>query len=171
MMLKQTSDFNIEASLNASLNAAIAAFLLPAWLPTRPTLVFIPEDIPLSVPCFSVYHIPVDSDDRYQGRRADGTDKVTRDSALMEVSAWVTRVGTPYWLPQLRTMRDMVKHWHNQHPQVVVQDYAASLSAPTATSYKINLDGITPTPQQQDTANPDLWRVRMLVAYDWVYRA
>lgn len=167
--LQPTSQFNVETSLNAALASAIAGFQMPAWLPVAPPVVFIPADIALSAPCFAAFHIPVASDDRYQGRRG-GAAHVTRDTALMEVSAWVTS-RHPAWLAQLRTMTDIVKHWHNRSAQIVIQNYAADATAPVATAYKVNLNGITVHPIQQDPDNPALWRARMLIPYSWHYRA
>lgn len=168
--IQQTSNFNVETTLNAALATAVAAFTRPSWLPSVPTVVFVPGDIALAAPCYGVIHIPVASEDLYQGRRGDAAN-VTRDTALMDVSAWVSSEASASWQAQLRTMVDMVKHWHNRSPQIVIQNYATDATAPVATTYKVNLNGITVNPIQQDADNPALWRARMLIDYSWSYRA
>lgn len=168
--LQPTSNFNVEATLNAHFAAALATFALPSWLATVPPVVLIPSDIALAAPCYAVFHIPVESRDLYQGRTGEAGVRTTRDEALMEISAWTSSSRGP-WLAQLRTMTDLVKHWHNRHAQIVIDDYASDPDDAAATPYKINLMDIRENARQQDTDNPDLWRVRMLISYRWHYRA
>jgi hypothetical protein len=154
MAVQQTSIVNVEATVNASFNAAVAAFALPSWLTVRPSIAWNWDDIPLTTPCYGIAHIPVVTTDSYQGRQVGGGLRGMRGSAVFEASAFVTKTGNPSWAIQLRTMYDWVLSWAISNPVLVVKDYAAALSAPANTAYKIDLRDVAATPSQEDTANP-----------------
>lgn len=169
--LQQTSVFNIEASIGASFVSFVATVAYPSWLAQPAVIVIDDEDetVENNAPCFSLAHIPVSSEDRYQGRQGGGAN-TTRETALIDVSAWVFRNAAKTWTAQLRTMEDIAKHWANRSAGIVVRDYAANLAAPAATNYLVRLTGAESVETQHDP-NPALERRRVLVRYQWHYQA
>jgi len=171
--IAQTSTFNIEATLNAWLFSEIAAFSgqLPANV-TLPSVFLVWTPITTAVtPCYSVVHIPVSVNASYQGNVTDGTLKGAAAAGLMDVSAWVNHDTWNYGA-QMRTMQDMVQTaLVRNNGGIVVKDYAASVTAPANTSFLIRLRDCAADVPRADTDNPAIWRGRMLLAYEWVYRA
>lgn len=162
------SHFNAEASLNASFATFVNAVTLPAWL-SRPAVVYDAPDIEPSVPCYSLFHIPVSSADPYQGSRESASYRVSVETQMVEISAWASRADVN-WMAQLRTMNDIVKTWRLQSRHIVLMDYATSQSAPSATSYRLELDEVIETGVEPNP-NPGIERRRMMVTYKWTYRA
>lgn len=193
--LAQASTFNAEASLNAWMSAALQAFAPTPQLPTTPAIVQDAPQIAASLPCFSLMHIPVSAEDLWEGRWA-GESKGERVRAILDVSCWVSRKASRDWLGQLRRMRDMALSAATSSTVVLISDYGAlpentvapAIAAiavqnflitgddgtwsdtPSSTVYKINIGGATLTPTEPDP-NPDVERVRVLVDYDFVFRA
>lgn len=193
--LAQASFYNVEATLNAWMQTALQAFSLPAWLATLPTII---PDMPQTnavMPCFSLCHIPIGTDALWEGNLA-GTGKGIWARGILDVSCWVSRSKSPDWLAQLRTMRDMALSVGTASPVVVISDYAALpynsvapaitttalvgtliagddgtwTDTPQTTAYKINITGAALTPTEADP-NPDVERARVLVDYNFVFRA
>lgn len=169
--LKQADSFNAEASLNAWMQSSLQAFSLPNWLTTLPPIVYDYPEVSASIPCFSVVHLPVDIDSRFQGRNVGNGDKGGRATAMMDVSCWVSRSKAfSSWYPQLMIMRDFVLSAANSTITVIIADYQSSLAAPPATNYKINIDKTSVVEVVHDT-NPDVERKRILIDYSYIYRA
>lgn len=166
--LAQASAFNAEASLNAWMLAALQAYVLPTWLPTMPAFVFDAPAVSANLPCFSLIHIPVDVEQRYQGRQVGAGKLGGRATGMFDVSCWVSRSLSPYWAAQLRTMRAMVISTA-QSQGIQLFDYAVP-AAPVGTIYKVNIDGLKEVPTQADS-NPDVMRARVLVDYSYVARS
>lgn len=165
--IRAASNFNVEASLNASFNAVLATFSYPTWLTQPPIAWDMPHETP-TLPCFSIHHIGVSSDN--DGH--DGTYAVTRDTALMEINCWATRTNNANWSAQLRTMTDIVKTWRAlNRGGVIVKDYAASQSAPQNTSYLVRFVEDARVVDTQPDTNPAIERRRVLIPYVWHFRA
>jgi hypothetical protein len=173
--------FNAEASLNGWLAETLAAYLLPAWLPTLPPIVYDWREIELTLPCFSLTHIPVRAQPRYQGRHVGGSQKGLRAAAMLEVSCWVARTS-PSYSAQLRTMRDFVLTAVAATSAVPIKDYAANPAAPPVTAYRVFLGQVSGAPIALDEnrnalqagiviANPDVLRARLLIDYTYIHRA
>ncbi len=163
--IQATSYFNVEATLNDWLATELAAVTRPTWLATMPGLYYDGQPIAEpDVPCFSLFHLPVDAQlSALQGRYTTPT------LGIVDISAWVTQ-NAPNYMAQLRTMRDMVTTVLARKTALVVKDFATSLSAPAPTAYKIDFETLTGSAPAPDTANPALWRARMLLEYRWHYR-
>lgn len=169
--LKQATSFNVEASLNEWMRAALAAFSLPAWITTLPTIVYDFPQVSAAIPCFSFVHLPVDIDSNFQGKNVGGGDKGGRATGIMDVSCWVSRSKAPNsWYPILMILRDFVLSTAEATSTVVISDYQTSLSAPAATVYKINIDHAAVVEVVHDP-NLDVERKRILIDYSYVYRA
>ena len=167
----QTSSwFNVEGTLNSSFSAAIAAFALPSWLPTRPTVVHDWNEIAANLPCYGTAHIPVSLTNAWQGMVVGGGKRGYAATAIYEVSAFVLRTDNPNWQAQLRTMKDYVLTWVGDAKQLIIQDYAANPSSPSATEYLLNFGDIAPAADEDDSANPGIRRLRILIDYSLVYR-
>lgn len=169
--IQAASFFNVEATLNDWLATQLAAVTRPAWLATLPPIYHDGQPIvEPNVPCFSFFHIPVDVQlAAYQGRGAEIGRKAAPSMGMMDISAWATQ-AEPNYMAQLRTMRDMVATVTLLKVALVVKDFATSLTAPADTLYKVDFDNLTSTAPAPDTANPALWRARMLLDYRWNYR-
>lgn len=168
--LQPTSTFNVTASLGSHFVSFLATVVYPSWL-TQPAVSYFADDLSIedNLPCYSLYHIPVGSQDIYQGRTGVASN-TTRETALLDVSCWVARDDAKTWQAKLRTMADIVKAWHNRSASIVVMDYATSLSAPAATQYLVRLTGADGVETGPDP-NPDIERARILVSYFWHMRA
>jgi hypothetical protein len=177
--INQTSHVNVEYTLNNWLAADLAAISRPSWLPSNPPLVFDAPDIESSLPCFSVAHLPLASQDEFLGRQAGNGQGLVR-SALLEVSAWVSRAN-PNWIAQLRTMEDMLATVVAATSSKLIKDFAANPSSPATTAYKVNIQGLervrstlgqsaAEAAAVEVGANPDLRGRRMFIGYWWVYR-
>jgi hypothetical protein len=168
--IQQPSVFNVEASVNAHFRTSLAAVTKPAWLPTLPTIQSIPLDDEAALPAFTLSHIPVGFMDKWQGRHVGGGLSGMDSRALLDISCWVSRRDNPQWMQQLRTMEDMVLTVATQTATIVIMDYAANLSSPSATSFLVRLSNVVTRTTQPDP-NPNIERKRVLVEYDWVYRS
>ena len=168
--VQQTSYFNIEGTISTSFNTAIAAFSLPSWLPTRPTVILDWAEIAASLPSFGVTHIPVSLTQSFQGMNVGGGKRGMPSLDIFEVSCFVSRSNNANWLAQLRTMKDWVVTWAGDTKQLVIKDYAANQSSPSDTEYLINFMDIAPLASQPDNANPGVERQRILLDYRHVHR-
>lgn len=170
--LQAAGTFNVEASLNAWLRTQLAAITgLPSWLATLPVPVTYLPEATASLPALTVVHLPGSLDDAWQGRTVSTSSSTKgRDArAIMEVDAWVTRANAN-WLAQLRTMQDCVMTVLTGTTSVVIKDYATSQTSPADTAYLVRLRDARLVTTAPDP-NPDIERRRMLVDYDWVFRA
>lgn len=170
--LQPTSVFNVRATLNAAFNAAVAAFTTgnswPEWFGPAPVVRLISGDDEPPLPAYSVAHFDVEAADVYQGRQGRGGG-TTRNSAILEVSAWATRQH-PNWTAQLAVMADLVQHWHNASATIRVRDFFDDPTDPAATTFLIRLAGARTVDVQPDP-NPDIERRRILIDYWWHYSA
>jgi hypothetical protein len=180
-MLQQSTAFNVEASLNNWLSTALAAYDLPSWLPSLPIIVYDWREIAISLPCFSVIHIPVSGRAQYQGRNVGANLKGVRMTAMMDVSCWVSRDSANY-SAQLRTMRDLVHSVATFTSGVVIKDYAADPASPADTDFRVVIGNVTGAPIALDENrnapqsgsvinNPDILRARLLIDYAYTFRA
>lgn len=168
--VQTTSYFNIEGTINTSFNAAIAAFSLPTWLPTRPTVILDWAEIALNTPCYGVAHIPVNLTNSFQGMVVGGGKRGYAALDIVEVSCFVSRTNNANWLAQLRTMKDFVVTWAGDTKQLVILDYASNPSSPAATEFLIQFGDIAPLAAQPDTENPGIVRQRVLIDYRHTHR-
>jgi hypothetical protein len=175
--IQQTSLTNIEGTMNAAFITANAAFSLPSWMPTRPTVEVVNwKDAALTTPSYALIHIPVSLPNTFQGMNVGNSKRGTKYLGILEVSCWVSQfddtsnVPNQNWLMQLRTMADFVQHWALSTKVLVIQDYAANPDTPSATEYKINFGDIAPLVHQPDSQNPALIRKRILLDYWFTYR-
>jgi len=166
--IAQTSVFNVQASLNAWLRGELAGISKPSWLPAY-TLTTSNPEAAASMPAFSVNHIPVAADDRWQGRAVGGTSKGLHGRGIMEINVWVSR-SARNWLAMKRTMTDMVLTAAGRTTAVVIDDHAANLNSPAATSYLVRIGDVQPVETAADP-NVDVERQRILVDYEWTYRS
>lgn len=168
--LEPTSSFNVEASLNDWLAAALASYTRPSWLATMPSIRYDWDDLALSAPCFSLFHLPVGLDtNAYQGRQVGGGKRGAPALGILDLSCWVTKTANPNWMAQLRTMRDMAQHAVLAKTVVIVRDYAAP-ALPVNTAYKVDIGDFSPGALEADSRNPAVWRARCLIEYRWTYR-
>lgn len=169
--LKQAISFNVEASLNEWMRAALTAFTLPSWIASLPPIVYDFPQVSASIPCFSISHLPVDIDSNFQGKNIGGGDKGGRATGILDISCWVSRSKAPSsWYPILMTLRDFALSTAQNTNVVIIQDYQASLTAPAATVYKINIDHASVVEVVHDP-NPDVERKRILIDYSYFYRS
>ena len=167
--LSAATRYHVEATLNAWLNTTLGAITLPAWMPTLPTLVYNPDEITASLPCFAVTHIPAGMLNDIQGRVVGDGQQGRRALGIMEVSCYLKRTDNPSWPAYLRTMRDLVETAATSTRTVVIYNYSTP-GVPTATAYKIDIQDVTETPTEADP-NPALQRARVLIRYSFVFRA
>lgn len=168
--IQQPSVFNVEVSINKHFRTELTAVTKPAWLPTLPAIKTIPLDDKASFPAFTLSHIPVGFDDKWQGRGVGDGKKGLDSKALLDISCWVSRDNNSQWLQQLRTMEDMVLTVATSTISIVIMDYAADISSPSATGFLVRLSNVV-TRTTQPAPNPNIERKRVLVEYDWIYRS
>jgi len=161
--------FNVEATLNAYMRTQLATYPLTSWMAALPPVV---TDWPIkttSMPAFSIAHIDVGGDDRYQGRNVGNGNLGMMTMGIMDVSAWVTKSNTN-WLIKLRTMESMIMDVLVGQATVVIKDYYTNQVSPSNTAYRLTLGNVRRVSVAQDP-NPDVQRRRVLVNYDWVMRS
>jgi hypothetical protein len=165
--LHPTNSYNVEASLNTWFQAQLATYVSPPTIPTTALTVLMPES-GIAPPAFSMFHIPVLLQDKWQGRNAGDGLAGMQAHALAQIDVWVTRANTN-WMQQKRVMQSIVEDIWVRNPVVLVSSYATA-ATPSATVYKINMGNLEIVQTNPD-ANPDIERVRMLGNYEWVRRA
>ena len=163
--------FNVQATMNASFITQLTAITRPAWLTALPAMNQIWPETGIAPPAFSFTHIDVGAGDMWEGREVGGGLSGLRKEALFDVGCWVTRKENNQWNMQLRTMQDMVYTVVVMTPQLVIKDYVTSLTSPSDTSYLVRLGSVVTVNTVPDEGNPDIERVRILIAYSWVYRS
>jgi len=162
-----TSTFNVEATLNAWANTLITGASLPTWLPSV-GVVFDMAEISASMPCYSLHHIPVSREDRYQGRVVGAGQKGRAGVGLFEINAWVSRQSAN-WQAQLRSMERIIESAATSTASIVITDYETDPFTPVATSYRVLLQEFNILATAPDP-NPDIERRRMQITYRWTLR-
>lgn len=162
-----SSVFNVRATINQWFQTTVNTFTLPSWASAF-TYVFTMPEQGISVPCYSLFHIDVSQTREYQGNHASETEYGQVATALLEVSAWVSR-SDPNWLAQLGLMESLARAAVGTSQGIVIQNYLTVPGTPTATTFKIDL-GEFETLETSPDPNPDIVRKRMLMRYNWVYR-
>lgn len=162
-----TSTFNVETTLSAWAAGIIADASLPSWLPSV-TVAYDMQDVSASLPCFSLHHIPVSRDDRYQGRIVGAGQKGRAGVGLFEINAWATRQNAN-WQAQLKTMQDIIESAAISNTGVVIKDYDTDPFSPTTTGYRVLLQDFNILATAPDP-NPDIERRRMHLTYRWTVR-
>lgn len=165
--LHATNAYNVQATLAAWFAAQLAAFTAPPTIPTTTLILNIPET-GLTPPVFSLNHLSVGNYDRWEGRNAGGLTGMDA-RAILDISAWVSRLSNPNWAQQLMIMSSMIQQIFTKTGVVVISDYSTP-TAPVATTYKINLSDAIASPTPHDP-NVDIERARYLVNYQWVIRS
>jgi hypothetical protein len=168
--LSAATRFNVEATLNAHFTTTITAITRSTHLSALPAFVYNWDEVAASLPCFAFAHIPAGMLNDIQGRQVGGSQMGRKALGILEVSCFVTRNANPSWNGQLRSMRDLVETAATSSATVVVYDYQTSASSPSATTYKVNIDGVNETPVEAD-ANPAIQRARILIEYSFHFRA
>ncbi len=171
MDIHETSTFNVEATLTQWYIDRLGEVQLPVWLP-NPTIVVDWQDIPSSLPCWSISHIPVGFSPRYQGDVEDNGTSVIRASAILEINAWVSRdqkyMGGDIWKARLTFMVSAVQTIWNHNKAIPLQDFSAP-GNPLPTNYLVRLNNMNVVQTARDT-NPAIERRRMLINYNWHMR-
>lgn len=168
--LPPTLSYNVETTLNVAFATAMAAFTRPAWLPA-PSIVFDWTQIMASLPALAVAHLPVGTQDIWQGRHVGGGVKGERQTGIMEVSVFVTSDGNPAWRAQAGALRGMVTHWKTSVTALEISDFLTTPQTPTGTGYRVNIGAMADGATTADNANPAVQRARLLIDYSWTFRA
>jgi hypothetical protein len=164
----ETSTFNVEASMNKWLQDGLADITKPSWLPAYTLALNFPQG-GITPPCFSVAHIPVHRMQLWQGDYVGDGKTGRRAAALMEVSVWVTRQNSAY-MAQAMAMLAMLDGLVAGTQTIPLYNYWGNPAAPVLTAYKIDIGEMTISETAPDP-NPDIYRRRALIRYDWVVRS
>lgn len=140
----------------------------PSWLPSYAIAMNIPQGgvVP---PCFSVTHLPVSRRARWQGGHVGDGVLGRRAAALMDVGVWVSRQNAAY-IAQVGAMVALLEALVTSTPVVPVFDYWSNPAVPVLTGHKIVIGDMDITETAQDP-NPDIYRRRALIRYDWTVRS
>lgn len=164
----ETSTFNAEASMNLWLQTGLADITKPAWLPAYTIALNMPQG-GITPPCFSVIHLPVSRRSRWQGDNVGNGKTGRRAASLMDVSIWVSRQNAAY-MAQAMAMTAMLEGVVMGTQTVPFYDYWSNPAVPVLTAYKIVLGDMNIAETETDP-NPDIYRRRVLIRYDWTVRS
>ena len=164
--LHPTSTYNVETSLNTWLQTELATYTGPPAIPTTALTLTVPE-AGINPPAFSLIHIPIGRNDRFQGRHGTAGENIMVAHAMMDVSVWVSRTAVT-WQQDLMIMDAVVNQIAAANPTVNISSYATAAS-PSATIFRVLL-GEVQTVQTVPDPNLDIERRRILITYDWHLR-
>lgn len=166
--------YNVQASLNQWFVKNITANGVPAWMPSAQVKFDWSKEKPLfsgySGSVFTLVHLTDTEVGRTQGKRADNGTAATLKAGQMDISCWVDKQASPNTtMARLRIMRDMVSRILQQQNEVMLTNvYGSTGNAPGVTALvRFDTDGPEFQPPQTDAINPDVWRIRGVVGYEW----
>ena len=165
--------FNIESTLNVWLGAQLdlAKYAPPSFFSGYPgdKVIFNMPEVLANVPAFSAHHLPIETQDRWQGRRVGEGERGVWYEAFMDVSAWVSRKNAN-WLAERRWMGAVLQDIVIATKSVQVTDYLTDYPASASADYAIYIDRID-SRQTMPDGNPDFERERFLIKYHIVLRS
>lgn len=172
--LHATTPLNVEASINAWFSTQVNAISRPSWLPSFTLILNVPET-PIVTPGISLYHMPVNQRNLYQGGHVGEGRTGARAANLLDVSCWVSRKASVggqenIWNAQLMVLRGMVQGVFAGKGSLQVSNYLSDPANPVAVAYKVDF-GLLEGVSTQDDPNPDIMRARFLIRYDWTVRS
>lgn len=162
-----TGEYNVQGSLNKFILNNLGSSL-PTWM-TSLTLNFDYPNIPLTFPSFSVTYFPTREIQRFEGDRAEGSNKGVTKKGIVEINGWIDSTSSQDYQMRLRQMKDMIEKLFRQNPAISILDIYSSTSNPQATGYILRITDINELQVNQDP-NPAVKRVRMQIGFIWTER-
>lgn len=165
--------FNVESSLNFWLEAQLDLdrYAPPSFFSGYPgaKLILTMPETPANVPAFSMHHLPIETMDRYQGRRTGVNERGVWYEAFMDVSTWVSRKNAN-WLADKRWMNAILQDMVINTPAISVTDFLTNYPMDDTVDYVIFIDRID-NRQTVPDVNPDIERDRFLIKYHCILRS
>lgn len=166
--------YNIETTINRWFEANITAHGLPAWMPSARVLFNFPESELIdgySGHAFTVTHLGAETIENYQGRNTDDRLGVSKQG-IVEANVWVSKAAAGGSVVQWsKQAGDMVSHLFTSARDTEIVDAYGDNANPTGVGAILRFH----TPEQApvaspDSENPDLFRRRYLLRYQWIER-
>ena len=168
--------YNVEGSFNDWVRVNLTAAGLPTWMPSARLLFDWPESYLISGHsghAFTVTHLgKPETIQRYQGRNTISGSAGQTVMNLAQVDGWISKqqAGAAY-NQRLRQMGGMIEYLFTSGREIEIKNLYTSTAAPSGIKALIRLNPAQgQTIPNPDPINPDYFRVRYLVSYNWLER-
>jgi hypothetical protein len=163
--------YNVQATINQWFYTNITSRGNPAWMPSARVVYDWGVEKPLisgySGHAFSINHLNDRETQSFQGMRVDNGTAGSMRQGQFEINCWIDRrVASAQYMNRLRQMRDMVSRLFQNELVPLVNVYASTTNAPSATA-RLVLGSPEFQYPASDPVDPDLWRIRGVATYTW----
>lgn len=171
--LHPTTVYNVEMSVNQWFEDRATSITLPIALTYQRLYIWPEKPISDYAPCITLTHAPINRRHAFMGQMAGNGERGGLAAQLLDISVWVSRrnngAANPAWTQHIRALRGLVEEIFFAPVGIAIRDYRTAPSAPSSTLYRATTGEMSGGELTPDT-NPDIYRVRYTLRYDWTQR-